>query len=771
MTDNGAILVVEDNPDILAATVRLLRSAGYTILEAMTGAEGLRIARERRPDIVLLDVMLPDIDRRDLVREMKSDPHLPLIFVVLTSNFKVDSDDQSEGLELGADGYITRPISNRELLARVGAFVRMKHAEDALRTSEERYRNLVNAAKDVVFAIMADGTLTSLNPAFEHVTGRLVEDWLGKSFASLIHPEDLPRTLTFLQAILAGQAVDTFDIRVSRASGGCLYAEMTVTPQWLDGHVVGALGIARDITERKHAEEELRRSQALLNATGRIARVGGWEVNIRDQSLTWTDEVYRIHEVAEGFQPTVTTAIDFYAPESKPVIAEAVRRAIEQGEAFDLELQIITSKGERRWVHAVGEATRLDGQIVSVAGTFQDVTERARAEDEKAHLEVQLRQAQKMESVGRLAGGVAHDFNNMLASIVGNLELAQISLESAAIGKAQEFLVAAKNASMRARNVTQQLLTFAIGSGPHLELIQLEPLIRDAAFLSLAGSPCRCQVDCAPDLWRVKADPGQWTQVMHHLLVNAQQAMAGGGLIHVSAENLHVSDGAHLPLPKGPYVRICVRDDGAGIPAELLDRIFDPFYTTKQGASGLGLTVTHSIVRSHDGAVTVKSAPGQGSEFSIYLPAQPDHAPEQASPGTALPEIRPWRILVLDDEPSITRMLKIYLERSGHTVMTAADGAAAIEAWSRAIVDGAPFDVGILDLTIPGGMGGKEAAACLRTMTPQARLIASSGYSTDPIMAQYRDYGFSARLPKPYRLEEVTGLIRELQLNASMADA
>jgi CheY-like chemotaxis protein len=329
-----------------------------------------------------------------------------------------------------------------------------------------------------------------------------------------------------------------------------------------------------------------------------------------------------------------------------------------------------------------------------------------------------------------------------------------------------DLLHEAEESLMRAGNITQQLLAFAAGSGPQIEIVRAEASIEEAISLTLAGSAWPCKVTCAPDVWRVKADPRQLTQVVRNLLINARQAMPDGGQVHVTVENLLVTQGGHLPLVPGQYVRIRVQDEGAGIQPECLDRLFDPFYTTRDGASGLGLTAAFSIVRSHAGALTVTSTPGQGSEFVVYLPAQTEAVLTQAPLPEKPSESHPWRILVLDDERSIRKLLKMYLEGVGHAVTTTVVGAEAIEAWERAIDEGAPFDLAILDLTLPGALGGKDVVVDLKRLTPQAHMIASSGYATDPIMTQFRAYGFCARLAKPYRLKEVLTLIEELQSSA-----
>ena len=382
---------------------------------------------------------------------------------------------------------------------------------------------------------------------------------------------------------------------------------------------------------------------------------------------------------------------------------------------------------------------------------FNDVTEQKLREQEQAKI-------QKLESLGILAGGIAHDFNNVLAVVLGNLHLIHMN-QPALDEETRTLLGEAETASLRAKGLTQQLLTFAKGGLPVKQVCELAPVIREAVAFALRGSTCRSQLQLAPDLWLVEADPGQVGQVIQNLVINAGQAMPGGGVIQVRARNVIVEKGAiHLPEP-GRYVAIIVTDTGVGISPQHLDRLFDPYFTTKQKASGLGLATSLSIVRKHGGRITVESTVNEGSTFRVYLPAT-DKAPALvAEPEVDTLPQGSGRILVVDDEEPVRRLTSRMLSRIGYEITEAGSGEEAIARFEEARQAGRPFRVAVLDLTIPGGMGGVEILKELRRRDPDVKAIIASGYATDPVMASYREHGFVGVVTKPFRLAELARTI------------
>jgi len=385
-----------------------------------------------------------------------------------------------------------------------------------------------------------------------------------------------------------------------------------------------------------------------------------------------------------------------------------------------------------------------DGNVVAVVVVVRDMTDAIRLEEERL-------KASKLASLGVLAGGIAHDFNNILTAIVGNLSLAQLDDASAS---QRRSIDEAEKGCQRAKALTQQLLTFSKGGKPLKKTIDLRPAIEEASGFALRGSNVTCACLLADDLRPVDADEGQIVQVISNLVLNAAQSMPDGGQIEVRAENA-VVDGRR-------QVTISVRDHGTGIPEEHLPKIFDPYFTTKKAGSGLGLATCYSIIHNHDGHISVRSTPGQGTTMSVMLPAAagrpaaPDGRPDGA-PGRGK-----GRVLVMDDEEAIRDVARAMLARLGYRAEVAPDGRAAIAIYQMAQEAGDPFDTVIMDLTVPGGMGGKEAVKALLALDPHVTAIVSSGYADDPVMSEYQRFGFKGVVPKPFTVKDLGRVLQPL---------
>jgi len=394
-----------------------------------------------------------------------------------------------------------------------------------------------------------------------------------------------------------------------------------------------------------------------------------------------------------------------------------------------------------------------DSAVIGTVLVFRDVTEHERLEQE-------LVRASKLESVGILAGGIAHDFNNILTAVLGNVALALIDLEPAS--EAARSLREAERATLRARDLTQQLLTFAKGGEPVRASIHLESIVREMTSFTLHGSRVRAVYDVPAGLWPAEADKGQIGRVVQNLVINAVQAMPEGGTIRFALRNEHVDGLSRPALAPGDYVQIAISDTGVGIKPEHLPRIFDPYFTTKQLGSGLGLAAVYSIVQKHRGGIDVESQLGVGTTFRIWLPATPAATVGPESPGPATGRVAlQGRVLFMDDEEPIRQMARFLLKRFGFEVETAADGAETVRKFAEARAAGRPYALVIMDLTVPGGMGGREAIAHLRALDPRVKAIVSSGYSSDPVLANFRAYGFCGVAAKPYEIGDLARVLRE----------
>jgi len=379
------------------------------------------------------------------------------------------------------------------------------------------------------------------------------------------------------------------------------------------------------------------------------------------------------------------------------------------------------------------------------AALLEQMAERQRIEDE-------LLKARKIKSVGVLAAGIAHDFNNLLTGILGYVSLAKVVAQTNATVVA--YLTAAEQACQRATALTQQLLTFAKGGAPVRHTVSIVELLQECVSFALRGANVRGDIQIVKDLWPVDVDAGQINQVIHNIVLNAMQAMPGGGAVQMRAENIVLAAGVPFPLPDGRYVKITVQDSGCGIPKEVLSNIFDPYFTTKSEGSGLGLATAYAIVIKHEGYITIASEVGVGTTVIIYLPAS-QKAAVSATPHAPVPLSGSGRILVMDDEDMVRSVSRHLLENLGYTVECVQDGTEAVAAYQRAQATGQPFAAVILDYTIPGGMGGLETLTHLRTIDPQITALLSSGYANNPVMADWAYYGFSGVVAKPYTLAQL----------------
>lgn len=389
-----------------------------------------------------------------------------------------------------------------------------------------------------------------------------------------------------------------------------------------------------------------------------------------------------------------------------------------------------------------------NGEVKQVVNIVKDITEYKK-------LEAQLLQEQKIESIGSLAGGIAHDFNNILMGLFGNISLARLELGSD--HPASETLGEAEKSMDRATRLTNQLLTFARGGEPVKSEVRLDRLVRDNVNLDLSGSNVEPLYTMADDLWYAEVDQGQIEQVFSNLTHNACQAMTGGGRLFIAMDNTEITGKEAISLSPGRYIRVIVEDEGEGIDPQNLERIFDPYFTTRQNGRGLGLATVYSIVNKHGGHISTTSEPGRGTTFVLYLPASDIRQFSASSPDqdTAPPVEGNPRILVMDDDDMVRSVSEKLLGRHGFSVETAADGKEAIEKYDQAMAEGEKFDIVLMDLTVPGGMGGKEAVMELLEIDPEVRAVISSGYAEDPVMANYAEYGFKDVVEKPFKLKHL----------------
>lgn len=488
----------------------------------------------------------------------------------------------------------------------------------------------------------------------------------------------------------------------------------------------------------------------VTNQEGEVERMNG----VAEKLTGWGQE--------EALAKPLWEVFHILHSKTRKSFSNPVKRIMKTGEEVTLaaDTLLISRNGTERMIGAHGAPVRDPvGRVIGAVIVFRDKTGKREVEEE-------LIKTEKLESIGVLAGGIAHDFNNILTAIMGNISLALLHRgeEEMAFAKIEE----ARKACLRARELTMQFLTFSRGGAPVRQVQSIDTILHESVGFALTGSRIRCDYSIPEDIFAVEVDRGQLSQVIQNLVFNADHAMPVGGVIKVKAKNVKVGDQDSLPLSPGEYVKLSVEDTGCGIPQKNLKKIFDPYFTTKNKGNGLGLSTSYFIIKNHMGHIDVESTVGVGSTFNIYLPAAlnaifaPGEDEIQLAAGKG-------KILIMDDEEGIRDVLKELLEHIGYTSRHAWDGAEAVEMYVEAMEDGQPFDVIILDLTIPGGMGGKETMKKMLELDPGVLGIVSSGYSNDPVMANYRNYGFKGIVPKPYRIEELSQVLHEVITCEKMA--
>jgi PAS domain S-box-containing protein len=563
-------------------------------------------------------------------------------------------------------------------------------------------------------------------------------------FAQLIIPEHREGFVKSIEKSVKESTEWIYEGILQKPSGEKIWFSGNSIPSPREDEIVFN-GIVQDITERKRSSDFLQlvvnnipdfvfwkdRQSVYLGCNNAFAKVAGvgTVANIigkTDYDLKWKKE-----------------ESDFFVATDRKVMET------NQAQYHIIEPQL-QADGKQAWLETCKVPLHDgQGQVIGILGTYMDITERKRTEEE-------LRKTQKLESLGLLAGGIAHDFNNLLAGIFGYIDLARSVSKD---GQAKEYLEATLSSMNRARALTLQLLTFAKGGAPVQKVTSLISFLRETTQFVLSGSNVSCKTSLPEDLWPCIIDKNQIGQVIDNIVINAKQAMPNGGAIEITAKNISLGEKEHSLLAKGDYVRMSIKDSGIGIPKDVMPHIFDPFYTTKTQGHGLGLATCYSIIKRHGGAIDVESEPSKGSTFHVYLPASPEDALAET---TANGKHRgTGTILVMDDEEVILTSTRKMLEMMGYDVVCMNDGKAVLDFFASEIRAGRTFSGMLLDLTIPGGMGGIEAVAEVRKQDREIPVMVLSGYSDDSVLKTPGKYGFTASLSKPFTIAELSEMLNK----------
>jgi PAS domain S-box-containing protein len=473
---------------------------------------------------------------------------------------------------------------------------------------------------------------------------------------------------------------------------------------------------------------------------------------LRSGTLRYVNQRFALLVGCDAHSLTGRPFLSLLSGENRSAIAKRLRDARKQiAHAQPCELQLAGLDEKPVDVEVNASTIQFQGCRARLM-VVRDMTRQRIVEEE-------LRKAQRLESIGVLAGGIAHEFNNVLTGILGNVTLLQTMETSDPM--VMDILHEAERSSLRARELTQQLLTFSAGGAPIREKMSIKRLLLDSAGQATRGTNIRCDFILQQNLWQVEIDQMQIRQVLLNVTLNAVQAMSAGGSVKVQSTNRHITGRDSVPLPEGEYVQISISDSGTGIRKEQLSKVFDPFFTTRPGQSGLGLSTAYSIISRHSGHIALSPRTSGGTRVDIYLPASPETEPVEVAAEPA-PLLGNGRILLMDDERMVRMATQKMLERLGFEVVCAENGHAAVTAYATALQVARPFRVVIMDLTVPGGMGGVETLRKLLDIDPEVRAVVSTGYSNSPVMARYDEYGFAGNLPKPYRLDDLVRVLQEV---------
>ncbi|MCB2180867.1 MAG: PAS domain S-box protein [Desulfobulbaceae bacterium] len=656
------------------------------------------------------------------------------------------------------DSLIFHPGISADIIEFEKIFEAITSRDEAVTQSTERLKTVLDSLDAMVYvADMDTFELLFVNRYGRDIWGDISGQ---KCYLSLQHNQNEPCPFCTNKLLLdkEGQPTGIHVWEFQNTVDGEWYECRDQAIPWIDGRIV-RMEIATNISRRKQAEAGLLAEKERLSVTLR---------SIGDGVITTDTEgrIVLVNRVAESligrtqreaFGRPLQDVFHIINEKNGQTCPNPLDKIFESGEIVDLssDTTLISRDGTRRTIADSGSPIRdQDSKIIGAVLVFRDVTDELKKEEE-------LMKARKLESVGVLAGGIAHDFNNILVAILGNLSLAEqyISPDNADLCS---LIQEAEKASLRAKNLTQQLLTFSKGGDPIKQTASLENLIKEPSDFVLSGSNVACNYVIPDTIRMVDVDPGQISQVIQNLIINAKQAMPGGGTIEITCSNISDEE-KNFPhtLNKGKYVLINIKDTGTGIAASILDNIFDPYFTTKQDGSGLGLAVCHSIISKHGGLISVQSAEGQGTTFSIYLPASDAgksgtaHKKENLTKGSGT-------VLLMDDEATIRTVAQRMLTHLGYDVVLASNGEEAIKLYKERLGSENAIDVSIMDLTIPGGMGGQDAVREILDVDPDAKVIVSSGYSNDPVMASFAEYGFKAAVAKPFNLTELGKTIKSV---------
>lgn len=668
--------------------------------------------------------------------------------------------------------------------------IEKERAMARLAISEAKYRTLVENAHDGIILVQ-DWKIAYTNDAFARMLGYTTHELLGIHLSVLIADTPLGQEVLqqYSNRIENKDAKLQYEAQLKRKSGAIIDVLISAQMVRLDG-ILTSVAIITDISALKSAydtiqhqyeeiqsqyeeleamnEEMVRTHYELTEATHNLEeekeRLQATLRSIYDAVIA-TDlngNIIIMNEQAEKLAGKLTGDIvgkhfcdifPLHHMTSKEPFNNPVHEILQHGVLDTSGVPLVIKTNDKdTMVELSGAPIYVEGNIIGTVIVLHDITD-------QYWLEKEIHKISKLESLSILAGGIAHDFNNLLTAIIGNISILKAKMKDNELFT--KYIDRIEKAAQRATDLTRQLLTFSKGGDPIKEVASLEQILYDTAHFTLSGSNVRCEFDIEQDLWMSEIDSGQMSQVFHNLMINAMQSMPKGGVITVTAHNIIHNGQMPVPILPGKYVMISIKDEGTGIPKEHLTRIFDPFFTTKEHGSGLGLATSYSITKRHGGYIEVKSEVGKGSEFIVYLHATEKKEIKKEEIKMAMKESG-GRILLMDDDFTIYEVASHMLDMYGFQVDWVESGEKAIAKYNESLLQNSPYDIIIMDLTVPGAMGGAQAVREILSINSNAKVIVSSGYSNDPVMSNYAAYGFKGVIAKPYRIDQIIKVISDV---------
>jgi PAS domain S-box-containing protein len=733
-----------------------LSKLDYSLTRVRRLAEGVKQLQKQPFDVILLDLDLPDSRGIETLGSIIGATSRDEVIILLAEASSNDDKFVSEALLIGAQDYLLKDRLNSEVLSRSIRYAvelaKMKHTQAVSNSYAQQQENLLrrifDTNIDAILVLSQNYEIKFFNSSAADLLEARGEELLGETF---------PFT------VINGESTE---LEIPDSNNQTHIVELSAVDLIWEGEVAMLVNL-RDVTQCRKAEAALKYEREWLSVTldsiteaaitsdqnGIVERlnqkaaqlIGASGKDLVGQPLV---EILKFKDPKTGEAVKASSSMFM----SSDAVQESVTHAISLDRSHDES-------------HSITAETRCilddEGKHHGCVTILHDVSRQKKAENE-------LFEAEKLNSLSLLVGGIAHDFNNMLTAILGNISILRMELQDNE--QYSNKLIAAETATLQARSLTDQLLAFSKGSTPLLEVTTISDIVEECAQFVLRGSNVKCEIEKVDELWQIYGNKGQISQVVNNLIINADQSMPAGGTIKIRLRNLRVRNAEVPRLSPGDYICIEVHDHGTGISQENLKKIFNPYFTTKENGNGLGLASSYSIIESHEGTITADSSVGHGSTFRVYIPKakQSTASKDTASTVPAREADQETihrgkgRILVMDDMEAMMKVAGEILNMLGYEVEYSTNGEEAIAAYKAAMEAGNPFDAAVFDLTVPGGMGGEEAANILKEYDPNLTAIASSGYTTSNVMSDYKDSAFKAVVPKPYRIKEMSDVLHRL---------